>query len=162
MKEDYEKTFKWITKLLNKHKFRFHFHGGLAAYAYGSKLRHNDIDLDMNFDDMQKLSSIAKQYIVEELQSGTSPNKIWKGCLLVLKFRGIKIDITEARDTKIFNKITNEYESFPTDIENPTFKEIFGLSVPIMPLKNLIDYKSKLRFPNDLIDLKYLNEQNTN
>jgi len=156
MHEDYKKAFKWIVKLLDKNGIKFHFHGGLAAYSYGSKIRYNDIDLDMNLEDMLKLSSIAKEYVLEEPWTGISSNKIWKGYLMVLKYQGVKIEITDAKNTKIFNKETGKYERFPTDIKKPTVKEIFGLKVPIMPLENLIDYKSKLRFPNDLVDLKYL------
>lgn len=154
--ENYKKAVYWIVKLLNKNRVKFHFIGGLAAYAYGSKIRYNDIDLAMNLKDMNKLVEIAKDYVIEKPWNGTSSNKIWKGYVMRLEYYRIKIDVTEAKFTKIFNKKSRKYEKFPSDLQNPTFKKIFGLNVPIMQKNKLIKYKSKLKFPNDLIDLKYL------
>ena len=158
-REDYKKAVKWIAKLLYKHKIKFHFHGGLASYAYGSKLRCNDIDLDMNLSNMNNLYLIAKYHVIEKPWTGTSSNKIWKGCIMQLEYLGIKIDVADAKNTKMFNKKTDRYERFPANINLPTIKKIFGLNVPVMPKKNLINFKSKLRFPNDLIDLKFLNKK---
>src|SRR3989344_1339486 len=152
--DNYKKATKWIAELLDKNNIKFHFIGGLAAHAYGSKIRYNDIDLAINLAGMKKLYLIAGAYVVERYWCGTSSNKIWKGYIMMLDYNGIKIDITEAQNTKIFNKKTGKYERFPTNINKPTIKKIFGLSVPVMPKKNLISYKSKLKFPNDIIDLK--------
>ena len=153
-KKTYHDALKWIVDILNHNKIKFNVMGGIAAHAYGSKLRFNDIDLTMKLRDMKKLEKLEKDHLILKPWNGISSNKIWKGYIMKLKYKGILIEITEAENTKIFNKKTGEYEKFPADLKNSKPKNLFGMRVPVMSKKNLIYYKSVLRFPNDLIDLK--------
>ena len=155
-KSNYKNAVIWIAKFLDKNKIKFHFMGGLAAHVYGSKIRYTDIDLAMDLKDMNKLSRLAKPYVLEKLWCGASSNKIWTGYIMKLRYEGIIIDVTEAKNTKIFNKKVGKYERFPADVQHPTIKKVFGLNVPVMPKKNLVYYKSILLFPHDKLDLKYL------
>ena len=159
-KKTYHDALKWIVVILNKNKIKFNVIGGLAAHAYGSKLRFNDIDLSMNLKDMRKLERLEKKYVILKPWNGTSSNKIWKGYIMKLNFKGILIEITEAENTKIFDKKKGKYEKFTAGLENSKIKNLLGLKVPIMPKENLVGYKSKLRFPNDLIDLESLTNKN--
>lgn len=154
--KNYQEAFKWVVNLLDKHKIKFNVIAGLAAHVYGAKRSFNDIDLSMNLKDMKKLEKLSKMYITEKPHNSMSSNKIWTGYLMKLKYKRIMIEITESEKTKIFNKKTKKWEKFPAGLKNSVNKKIFGISVPIMPKQNLIDYKSKLNFPKDKLDLKYL------
>ena len=154
--ELYKQALSWIIKTLQRNKIKFNIIGGLASHAYGSKIRFNDIDLSMNLRDMKKLERLKKDYVIVRPWNGTSSNNIWKGYIMKLNYNGITIEITESENTKIFNKKSGKWEKFPAGLKNSVIKNILGLKVPVMPKENLIDYKSKLGFPNDKLDLKHL------
>ena len=45
-KKNYHDALKWIVNILNHNKIKFNVMGGIAAHAYGSKLRFKNIDLN--------------------------------------------------------------------------------------------------------------------
>ena len=154
--QKYKEALKWIVKILKKENIRFNILGGLAAYAYGSKRILFDIDLSMSYKDMKKLTKITKKYVVEEPWKGTSSTSLWKGGYMELNYKGIAIEIGETENTKFLNKNTKKWEKFPDGLKNSINKKVLGLILPIMPKKDLINYKSKLKRDVDLIDLKNL------
>jgi len=157
--KQYVPALKWIVKLLKKEKIKFNILGGLAAYVYGSKRIINDIDISMNYKDMKKLTEIAKKYVVEEPWNITSPKSLWKGYYMELNYKGIAIEIGASKNIKFFNKKIKKWENFPDGLDKSINKKVFGLVVPVMPRKNLIQYKKKLGRKMDLVDLKNLEDK---
>ena len=155
-REKFVKALKWIVPILKENKIKFNVLGGLAAYAYGSKRMLVDIDLSMSLEDMKKLNEIAKNFVVEEPWNGTSETSQWRGYYMELNYEGIAIEIGEAKNTEFLNKNTHKWEKFPDGLDESINKKVLGLTIPVMPLKNLLDYKRKLGRNVDIIDLKNL------
>lgn len=150
----YKEALKWIAKILKDSKIKFNVLGGLAAYAYGSKRMLIDIDLSMSFNDMKKLGGLAKKYVVEAPEKTLS--NLWKGRYMELDYKGIAIEIGEAKNTKFFNIKSKKWEKFPDELSSSKNKKVLGVTIPITSKKNLIEYKSKLGRDVDIIDLKNL------
>ena len=152
----YRQALKWIIGVLKDNKIKFNILGGLAAYSYGSKRMLIDIDLSMSYKDMNRLTKITEKYVVENPRSGTSSTSLWKGYYMELNYKGIAIEIGEAGKTFFFNSKSKKWEKFPDGLNQSVNKKLFGLSLPVMPKKNLISYKSKLNREVDILDLKNL------
>lgn len=105
---------------------------------------------------MKKLAKITEKSVVEMPWNGVSSTGLWKGYYMELNYHGIRIEVGETTNTKFFNKKTNQWEKFPDALKNAVTKKIFGLTLPVMPKKSLIAYKSKLKRKVDLLDLKSL------
>ena len=150
----YIEALKWIVKILNDNKIKFNVSGGLAAYVYGSKRMLVDIDISMSYRDMLKLTKITNEYVIEKPWKLSGINSNWKCYYMELNYKGISIEMGEAKKAEFFNKQSNKWEKFQEGLENSVKKRIFGIIIPVMPKKNLIDYKSKLNRKVDIIDLK--------
>lgn len=66
------------------------------------------------------------------------------------------IDICGAYKTKIFNKTNKEWVVIKNNLKNKNFCKVYGVSVPLTPIKELIRYKLILRRGVDLIDVENL------
>ena len=140
----YIHALRWIVKILKRNKIKFNVIGGLAAYIYGSKRMLVDIDLSMSYNNMEKLTKIAEKYVVEKPWNGTSSTSQWGGYYMELNYKGIAIEIGEAKNTQFLNKKTKKWERFPDGLEKSVNKRIFGIIISVMPKENLIRYKKKL------------------
>lgn len=152
--KDYRKALVWIVGILKKHKIKYNILGGLAARAYGSKRRLVDIDLSMKNSDFKKLLPDIKDHIVEAPHYSISKN--WKCYFMEFKYKGITIEVGGDKGCKMFNSKTKKWENMKDGLTKPTIKKVLGLNLPIIPKKNLISYKTKLKRKVDLIDLKYI------
>jgi hypothetical protein len=152
--KDTEEAFKWIVGLLHKHAIPFQIAGGFAARLYGSERELADIDIgipDSRFDelypDVKEYSTFGPaQYVDEE----------WILQLLTLKYKGQEIDIAGKDNSKIFDKETKTWVSASRDLSISEIREVYGLTVPIIPREGLIAYKKKLMREVDKADLKAL------
>jgi hypothetical protein len=72
------------------------------------------------------------------------------------KYKGITIEVGGDKGCKMFNSKTKKWENMKDGLTKPTIKKVLGLNLPIIPKKNLISYKTKLKRKVDLIDLKYI------
>ena len=150
----YKKALKWIVEILNKRKIRFNILGGLAAYAYGSKRMLVDIDLDMKNEDFKKILPDIKKYIVEMPHFSKSEN--WQCYFMEFKYKGITIEVGGDKGCKMLNLKTGKCENLGDVLSKPTYKEVFGLKLPLIPKKKLLTYKAKLMRDVDKIDIKNL------
>lgn len=155
--KSYEKTLKWIIRILKRKKIKFNILGGLASYAYGSKRMLVDIDLYMKNEDFQKILPNVKDYITEAPHFSKSKN--WECFYMELEKDKIIIEIGGDKGCKFRNLKTKKWCNFSKGLFNPTFKKVFGLNLPIIPKKDLIAYKRKLMRGVDIIDLNNLGEK---
>ncbi len=150
----YRKTLKWIVEVLKRKKIRFNVLGGLAAYAYGSKRMLVDIDLAIKNKDFLKLAKDVEEYLVEEPHFSKSKN--WECYYMEIKYDGITIEIGGDRGCKFLDSKTKKWQKLGDGLSKSTIKKVLGLSLPIIPKKELIAYKKKLMRKVDIIDLKNL------
>ncbi len=152
--KSYVKTLKWIVNVLKRKRIQFNILGGLAAYAHGSKRMLVDIDLSMKNEDFQKLLPEVKEYVVEPPHVSKSEN--WECYYMELEKDGITIEIGGDKGCKFLDSKTGQWQTLGDELSKSTIKKIFGLELPIISKKELVEYKRKLMRDVDKIDLKNL------
>lgn len=145
---------EWITNILKHHNIPFQITGGLAVRAYGSDRELADIDIEIPESDFIKIQHEVSQYIV--FGPANHKSELWDLFLMTLNYNSQEIDISGAYHTKIFNKVDGTWVLLTVDFAKVNYIDIFGLSLPVIHRKDLIDYKRVLKRPVDLLDLDYL------
>lgn len=136
------KTFKWIVDILKKQNIPFVISGGLSAKIYGSPRLLNDIDIDIHDKDINLILKDVEPYIT--FGPVQYKNKVWDLLLLTLNHEGQEIDISGGDTLRICDVKTGVWHKSPTDFSDIEQREIFGLIVPVISKKDLIEYKSML------------------
>ena len=148
----YKKALIWIVKILRKHKIKFNILGGLAAYAYGSKRMLIDIDIAMKNENLRKIIPDVKDYLIEYPHLSKSKN--WICYFMELRYKGITIEISGDKGCKMLNSKTKKWENLGDILSKPLNKRVLGLTLPVIPKKRLIAYKSRLMRKIDKFDIK--------
>lgn len=156
MKKDTENALKWIVNILQKHDIPFQIGGGFAARIYGVERELADIDIAIPTDKLNELLLEVKDYITYDLRHYLDEK--WDCIGMTIKYEGQEIDFVGSQGKKIFDGINNKWIKFENDFSDSVYKEIYGLSIPLMPKKRLIEYKSILKRDVDLLDLEGLNK----
>ena len=147
-----EKTFAWIVGVLNKHQVPFVISGGLAAKSYGSPRPLNDIDIDIHDKDFDLILNDIKTYIV--FGPDYYRDERWDLLLATLNHEGQEVDISGGDTLKICDARTSEWKLNKTDFSNVEQREIFGITVPVIFRKDLIEYKSMLAGEHQQVDIQ--------
>mgnify|MGYP001591934445 FL=1 len=154
MNKNAPEALKWIVDILRKNKIPFRISGGLAVRAYGSKRDLVDIDIEIRDKDFEKILPFIKKF------KYVGPNKYrddeWDTIGLAIDYKGQSVEFCGADSQKIFNKNTKIWERLESDLNDFENKIVFGIEVPIIPKKELIKYKSKIRIRVDLVDVEFL------
>jgi hypothetical protein len=153
-----ENAFKWIIGLLQKNKIPYQLSGGFAARIYGSNRPLYDIDIEIPDKYFDKLLPYVKDYLVYGPQRYLDES--FDLLLMTLKYQGQKIDISGCETDRLFNHQTNQWEFCDTKINDVVEKELYGLTVPVIKLPDLVAYKEKIRRPIDLEDVKAILQKN--
>ena len=141
------------SKYIRKENIPFVISGGLAARYYGAKRKLADIDIEVSNSDIPLIASKVNQYIIFGPKRYVDNN--WDLELLTLKYKGQEIDIAD-KDSKLFNKHSNKWESSKFNNEEYTQGVILGRKVQIESIEELINYKMKLMRKCDIKDLNEL------
>ncbi|MBP6908651.1 MAG: hypothetical protein KBB75_02410 [Candidatus Pacebacteria bacterium] len=147
----------WIVNILKKHDIPYRLSGGFAAMVYGSTRELADIDIGIKTDQFSKIIPEIKEYIIEE--PGFYKDSQWDLFASTLEYEGQKIDIVVIDLLKFFNKKENKWEDLKHTFSDIEHKEVYGVMLPIISKKNLIEYKSKLGREVDLIDINEMTEK---
>jgi hypothetical protein len=153
-----ENAFKWIIGLLQKNKIPYQLSGGFAARIYGSNRPLYDIDIEIPDKYFDKLLPYVKDYLVYGPQRYL--DETFDLLLMTLKYQGQKIDISGCETDRLFNYQTKQWEFCDTKINDVVEKELYGLTVPVIKLQDLVTYKEKIRRPTDLEDVKVILQKN--
>lgn len=149
---------EWITGKIEKHGLPYQIVGGLAVLAHGGTRPLNDIDLYV------PLGSGAEDFL-QDIKTSTvwGPSAVvegpWDLTYLKLDYHGQKIEIGDSAATRIKNAITGEWATQIIDFDASVTKEIFGCSVQVMPVAQLIAYKEILGREVDQQDIRDLADQ---
>ena len=147
-----KKTFQWIIGILQKHNIPFVVTGGLAAKSYGSSRPLNDIDLDIHDNDFRFIVDEIKPYIT--FGPARYVDERWDTLLMQLNHEGQEIDISGGDTLKICDARTGEWNESLTDFLSVEQREIFGITVPVVTRKDLIEYKSMLEGEHQRTDIQ--------
>lgn len=149
-----EAAFKWIVGLLQKHSIPFQISGGFAARLYGSQRDLNDIDIGIPDDRFAELLPDVEGYITYGPAQYVDDQ--WDLKLMSLRYESQNIDIAGRTEIKFFDTSTQSWVPGYRDLLNSEIKEVFGLTVPVIPKEALIAYKKKLMREVDTLDLQVL------
>ena len=151
-----KEAFHWIVGILRKNKIPFRITGGLAVNCYGATRKLYDIDIDVPYSALQKLMPSFKEFKV--LGPTHYMGREWDVNYLSINYHGQDVDLIGSNSQKIFNKNTHRWENFKINLSKSTKKKVFGLIVPVIPKKELISYKAKIKRDVDVIDVEFLSK----
>ncbi len=146
----------WITNIIKKHDIPFQIAGGLAVQAYGSVRKLIDIDIDIPEEAFEKIKNEVSSFIVFGPNQFKDQN--WDLFLMTLDYQGQEIDLSGAYNTKIYDKTKQYWVKITTDFSRAQYKNIYGVSLPVIAREELIAYKKILGRPVDLLDVEYLEQ----
>lgn len=149
-----EEAFRWIVGLLRKHNIPFQIAGGFAARLYGSQRELADIDIGIPDSEFDALYVDVKEHCI--FGPARYVDDEWDLNLMTLKYKNQEIDIAGEDEIKLFDKESNAWVSASRDLSISEHKEVYGLTVPVIPKEALIAYKKKLMREVDILDLAAL------
>ncbi len=149
-----KEAFTWIVGLLREHKIPFHISGGCAANIYGSNRPLADIDIEIPDEKIYEIKNDVKKFIIYGPKR--YKNKEFDLLLMTLKYKGQKIDICGINSLKLFDKNLKKWNKERIELSKAKKKKVYGLIVPVIPLKDLISYKKKISRDVDIQDVKTL------
>lgn len=156
--EKAKEAFIWVISILEKHEIPFEITGGLAAKVYGSEQPLNDIDIDILEKDFPGILSDVKRYIV--YGPAHFVDERWDCFLMTLNYKGQEIDISAGDTIKICDVRTGKWKPMPANFSKSVKKEVFGITVPVINKKDLVEYKSMLEGEHQKEDIKAVLESN--
>jgi predicted nucleotidyltransferase len=146
------KALRWIVDILHEHQIPFQIAGGLAARVYGSTRELDDIDIDIPEESFSLIQPAIQSYIIFGPEQFKDEN--WDIFLMTLDYHGQKIDLGGAYKTKIFNQQAQQWEELFSDLSRARLSSVFGIEVPVISLKELIAYKTKVAREVDIADVQ--------
>ncbi|MBS0358657.1 MAG: hypothetical protein JSS53_05260 [Proteobacteria bacterium] len=147
----------WITNILEKLNIPFQIAGGLAARAYGSTRKLEDIDIDIPEDKFYLVKHEVSEFIVYGPER--YKDEIWDVMLMTLNYNGQLIDLSGAYHTKIWNAKTKKWQELITDFSKAQIKNIFGIQLPVISCDELISYKKILSREVDIKDIEMIDKK---
>ncbi len=151
-----KEAFIWIINLLRKYRIPFRISGGFAVNIYGSARPLADIDIEVPDDKVFVLQKDVEKYIVYGPKQ--YKDNEWDLLLMTLRYKNQEIDIFGVDSWKMHDKVIEKWISPKNDLFNATKKKVYDHIVPVISLKDLIDYKRKICTPVDLQDIKALSK----
>jgi len=147
-----EKTFQWIVGVLRKHNVPFVITGGLSAKSYGSARSLNDIDIDIHDGDINVILEDIRPYIT--FGPDHYRDDRWDLLLTTLNHEGQEIDLACGDSLKICDARNGAWSDQATDFSDVEIRDVFGIKVPVISRRGLIEYKSMLQGDHQAIDIK--------
>jgi len=142
----------WLTEILDNEKIPYRLSGGLAAKVYGSPREVNDIDIDVPEKKLKAIATLVEPFIV--WGPAHFHDERWDLELMMLKYEGQDIDVCGAEGTKICDARTGIWSNHFSDLKNYEAHVIDGLKIPVIPKRELADYKKLLKGDHQKIDIE--------
>jgi hypothetical protein len=149
-----KEAFKWVIKILCKHKVPFQIAGGFAARIYGSHRKLADIDIGVPDSKLKKILSDVRKYVIYGPKRYLDKNFDLQ--LMTLKYRGQEIDLYGTDKTKLYDRKHKKWTKDKTYFKKSMMKSVYGIKIPVIPKKELMEYKKILGRKVDLADVKAL------
>ncbi|MCL4400508.1 MAG: hypothetical protein M1348_03610 [Candidatus Parvarchaeota archaeon] len=147
-------AFIWIVKLLREESILFRLSGGFAARIYGSRRKLADIDIGIYERDIKRLLPKVKKYVIYGPKRYIDRN--FNLLLMTLEYRGQVIDVYGNDKMKEYDCKNRKWLSYRPGLKNREIKRVYGLDVPIIPKKELIESKKRLGRRVDIEDVRQL------
>jgi len=144
----------WIINILENKNIPYQIVGGLAARLHGVKRPLADIDFDIPNECAQGLADFLLPYVSKPLKR--YQEELWDIDYFQVIYKGQKIEFGCEPGAKIFDRKNNIWIDLNTDFKNSVEVMFEGKKLMVMPVKELIRYKSILDREVDQIDVSEL------
>jgi hypothetical protein len=154
MDENSKEALIWIIDILENKNIPYQIVGGLAARLHGVKRPLADIDFDIPRECAQILADFLLPYVSKPLKR--YQEELWDIDYFQVIYKGQKIEFGCEPGAKIFDRKNNIWIDLNTDFKNSVEVMFEGKKLMVMPVKELIRYKSILDREVDQIDVSEL------
>jgi len=141
----------WITDLLRRAGVRFQLVGGGAARAWGATRALVDLDFYVDAD-LRELAAELDPWLVR--RPGRHVDEHWDLTYLQLYYRAQPIELAEAAGATYREPATDRWHDQVVDFGASVEREVLGVTVPVMPRRQLLEYKRRLGRPVDEQDVR--------
>lgn len=149
------KGLDWIIDILESNDIPYLLCGGVAAIAYGSKRKLNDIDVFVPEDRFNDVIAFGAPYISYGPQRYKDQH--WDVYYVQFIVDGQKIEVGSDKDVRIYDCINGKWIPLKPDFKSFERISVLGHMAKVMSLGELIGYKSKLAREVDKIDISEIN-----
>lgn len=132
----------WIIGLLRELDVPHQAVGGLAARAHGATRPLADLDFYVPARTLPDIARAAGTCVVRPPSHHRDDH--WDLVFMKIEYAGREIELAGAEDARFFDGAAGEWRDARIDFAASVAKEVCGVSVPVMPLDQLIDYKRAL------------------
>jgi hypothetical protein len=141
----------WLVDLLRSRSIPFQAVGGLAARAYGATRSLNDIDI---FMPMRRIGEVEPD-LTPFLTRPPLPHRddSWNLTFAQLVYAEQKIEIAGVEGARYRDRASGAWVPQHIDFTRSHWVQLYGVSVPVMPREDLIEYKQRLNREVDRLDL---------
>ena len=129
--------------------------GGIAAIAWGAKRPLADIDILIGKKDIDKVSGHFEKETIANFRHYIT--KSWDIRQTKIIINNVTIDVCQAEDFFILNN--GKKYRLDSYVNRPSLGEVAGITIPVLPKKELIRYKKLLGRYVDHIDLRQLENE---
>lgn len=141
----------WLKGVLQELEIPFQVVGGLAAIAHGGTRELHDIDV---YVPEGALEAILPQ-VAEHHSHGPLRHRgeHWDCVFMEVRYAGEEIEIADAARTRLRSDPGDAWQPAGVDFGASVAGDAFGVTIPVMPRDQLIDYKRRLGREVDRLDL---------
>lgn len=157
MSEKVKDALVWIKSILESEKIPYQIVGGLAVKTYGGSRPVADIDLYVPKSEVHAILPFIEPYSSRPFNHYVEEYWDLEYCQLI--YQDQKIEIGLSPGTKIYSKSEQTWKNLEIDYRCSVNKDFLGVSLPVMPMPDLIEYKTILGREVDLVDVKDLTKK---
>lgn len=149
-----KEAFKWIVRILRKHKIPFQISGGFAVRVYGSHRKLMDIDIGVPDKKLKEILPDVKPHVTYGPK--IYKNKEWNHLALTLNYKGQEIDIYGSDNIRFFDSRKKKWMRLNVKLTASRLMKVYGINVPVIQKSQLIRYKRLIGRDVDIKDIKVL------
>ncbi len=154
MSKKVETALVWIKQILEDNQVPYQIVGGLAARIHGGTRPVADIDLYIPRESAEQLMPHVQAWFSKPLTHYREGGWDLEYCQLI--YQNQKIEIGLSPGTQIQDGKTGQWIELTTDFASSEMGEYQGISVPVIPVADLLAYKILLDREVDRIDIREL------
>jgi hypothetical protein len=143
---------RWIVNILEERSLPFLVVGGLAARAYGATRPVADIDLYVPSEGLASVFEAVRPNVKRALARHVDAH--WDLEFMQLEYGGEVIELGVADGAKYWDSRAGRWRDAAVDFKAAEIHELYGISVPVMPRKELLTYKERLGREVDRADVE--------
>jgi len=134
---------KFITKKFQDYGIYWVIVGSVSLTLQGLDLKPNDIDILTNKKDALKMNKLLEDYVMQPVK--WSKNEEFDSYFGKFLINNVKVEI--MGDLKI--KMGGEWISLKNRLRSPKFIKIEGISLPVSPIKEQLEYYERRNKPKN-------------